>query len=139
MARGAALYAAHLLAMRTAPRSTFQVSNVNSHSLGVEGIDAETLRKKNVVLIPRNTSLPARHTERFATKSEGQRSIVIKVLEGESTQPGDCIAIGRTVVRDLPSGLPKGWPVEVTFEYAANGRLAVDALVPGTQHRRGWS
>ena len=120
---------------RGGPRSTFQVTNVNAHSLGVEGIDTETLRKKNVVLIPRNTPLPARHTERFATKSEGQRSIVIKVLEGESTQPGDCIAIGRTVVRDLPSGLPKGWPVEVTFEYGANGRLAVDALVPGTQHR----
>ena len=29
--------------------------------------------------------------ERFATKSEGQRSIVIKALEGESLQPGDCI------------------------------------------------
>jgi hypothetical protein len=39
------------------------------------------------------------------------------------------------VVRDLPGGLPKGWPVEVTFEYAANGRLAVEALVPGTQHQ----
>ena len=116
-------------------RSTFQVTNVNAHSLGVEGIDTETLRKKNVVLIPRNTPLPARHTERFATKSDGQRSIAIKVLEGESLQPGDCIAIGRTVVRDLPSGLPKGWPVEVTFEYGSNGRLAVDALVPGTQHR----
>ena len=38
-----------------------------------------------------NTPLPARHTERFATKSEGQRSIVIKALEGESLQPGDCI------------------------------------------------
>ena len=115
--------------------STFQVTNVNAHSLGVEGIDTDTLRKKNVVLIPRNTPLPARYTERFATKSEGQRSIAIKVLEGESSQPGDCIAIGRTVVRDLPAGLPKGWPVEVTFEYATNGRLAVEALVPGTQHR----
>ena len=73
--------------------------------------------------------------ERFATKADGQRSIVIKVLEGESTQPGECIAIGRTVVRDLPAGLPKGWPVEVTFEYAANGRLAVEAIVPGTEHR----
>ena len=91
--------------------------------------------QKNVVLIPRNTPLPARHTERFATKSEGQRSIAIKVLEGESSQPGDCIAIGRTVVRDLPAGLPKGWPVEVTFEYGANGRLAVEALVPGTHHQ----
>ncbi|MGA2254002.1 MAG: Hsp70 family protein [Thermoguttaceae bacterium] len=136
VARGAALYAGHLLAMRAGtPKSTFQVTNVNAHSLGVEGIDTDTLRKKNVVLIPRNTPLPARYTERFATKSEGQRSIAIKVLEGESSQPGDCIAIGRTVVRDLPSGLPKGWPVEVTFEYATNGRLAVEALVPGTQHQ----
>ena len=100
-------------------RSTFQVTNVNAHSLGVEGIDTDTLRKKNVVLIRRNTPLPARYTERFATKSEGQRSIAIKVLEGESPQPGDCIAIGRTVVRDLPGGLPKGWPVEVTFEYGS--------------------
>ena len=117
------------------PRSTFQVTNVNAHSLGVEGIDTDTLRKTNVVLIPRNTPLPAQKTERFATKSEGQRSIVVKVLEGESSQPGDCIAIGRTVVRDLPAGLPKGWPVEVTFEYGANGRLTVEALVPGTQHQ----
>ena len=137
VARGAALYAGHLLASAGGRRRgrTFQVTNVNAHSLGVEGIDTDTLRKKNVVLIPRNTPLPARHTERFATKSEGQRSIAIKVLEGESSQPGDCIAIGRTVVRDLPSGLPKGWPVEVTFEYGANGRLAVEALVPGTQHQ----
>jgi hypothetical protein len=135
VARGAALYAGHLVARRSgAGQSTFQVTNVNAHALGVEGIDAETLRKRNVVLIPRNTPLPARRTERFATKSEGQRSIAIKVLEGESTQPADCIAIGRTVVRDLPGGLPKGWPVEVTFEYGINGRLAVDALVPGTQH-----
>ena len=57
-------------------RPTFQVTNVNAHSLGIEGIDTETLRKKNVILIPRNTPLPAKHTERFATKSEGQRSIV---------------------------------------------------------------
>ncbi len=137
VARGAALYAGHLLAAQAgrALRSTFQVTNVNAHSLGVEGIDTETLRKKNVVLIPRNTSLPARHTERFATKSDGQRSIAIKVLEGEGSQPGNCIVIGRTVVRDLPSGLPKGWPVEVTFEYGTNGRLAVEALVPGTHHQ----
>jgi hypothetical protein len=136
VARGAALYANYLLAKEEgSQRPIFRVSNVNAHSLGIEGIDTETLRKKNVILIPRNSQLPAKHTERFSTKSDGQRSIVVRVLEGESSLPGECIAIGRTVVRDLPAGLPKGWPVEVTFEYAMNGRLTVRALVPGTQHQ----
>ncbi len=136
VARGAALYASHLLAARSGgARNTFQVTNVNAHSLGVEGIETDTLRKKNIVLIPRNTALPARHIERFATKSDGQRSIVIKVLEGESAQPGECVTIGRTVIRDLPAGLPQGWPVDVTFRYGTNGRLAVEALVPGTNHQ----
>ena len=136
VARGAALYAGFLLAKQRGKQpSSFHVSNVNAHSLGIEGIDTDTLRRKNVVLIPRNTRLPAKHTERFATKSDGQKSIVIKVLEGESAQPAECIPIGRTVVRDLPAGLPKGWPIEITFEYGTNSRLTVHATVPGTQHR----
>ena len=137
VARGAALYAAYLLAKESrrqrAPSLT--ITNVNSHSLGVEGIDPETLRKTNVVLIPRNTPLPAKVTERFVTKSENQRSIVVQVLEGESSLPGECTAIGRTVIRDLPEGLPKNWPVEVTFEYGANGRLTVQRR--GARHAPG--
>ncbi len=35
----------------------------------------------------------------------------------------------------MPAGLPKGWPVEVTFRYGTNGRLAVEAHVPGTNHQ----
>ena len=135
VARGAAIYAGYVLSQREGRRGTFAVTDVNAHSLGIEGIDTDTLRKKNVILIPRNTALPVQHTERFSTKSEGQRSIGIKVLEGESSLPGECIAIGRTVVRDLPTGLPKGWPVEISFEYGTNGRLTVRAEVPGTQHR----
>ncbi len=136
VARGAALYAGHLLAEKAedAGGSTFQVTNVNSHSLGVEGIEQETLRKSNVVLIPRNTPLPATFAERFVTKRAGQRSIVIQVLEGESSLPDQCTAIGRTVIRNLPPDLPQGWPVEVTFEYATNGRLHVRGTVPGTHH-----
>ena len=134
VARGAALYAAYLLDKEAhgGQHAELTITNVNSHSLGVEGIDPETLRKTNVVLIPRNTPLPAKVTQRFATKSEGQRSIVIQILEGESSLPSECTAIGRTVIRDLPEGLPKNWPVEVTFEYGANGRLTVQAMVPGT-------
>ncbi len=137
VARGAALYAGHLLAERGGGLTAggFAVTNVNAHSLGVEGIEQDTLRKTNVILIPRNTPLPAKRTERFITKSEGQQSIVVKVLEGESSRPGECTAIGRTVVRDLPAGLPKAWPVEITFEYGTNGRLSVRTMVPGTHQQ----
>ena len=134
VARGAALYANYLLDKQAEPptKPAFAVTNVNAHSLGVEGIEQETLRKKNVVLIRRNTPLPARFTERFVIKSAGQRSIAVQVLEGESSLPGECSMIGRTVIRDLPSELPEGWPVDVTFEYGSNGRLSVHATVPGT-------
>jgi molecular chaperone DnaK len=133
VARGAALYAGYLLAKQGKghPAVSFDVTNVNAHGLGVEGIDQQTLRKTNVMLIPRNTPLPATFSKTFSTKSHNQRSIVIQVLQGESSLPGDCTAIGRTVVHNLPEGLPKGRPVEVTFEYQTNGRLRVRAVVPG--------
>ena len=134
VARGAALYAAYLLAKEkgSGVHADLDITNVNSHSLGVEGIDPDTFRKKNCILIPHNTPLPAKFMERFATKAANQRSIAVQVLEGESSQPSECTAIGRTVIRDLPDNLPKNWPIEVTFKYAANGRLTVSATVPGT-------
>jgi molecular chaperone DnaK len=133
VARGAAIYAGYLLA--TQPDSlkppAFTVTNVNSHSLGIEGLDPATARKRNVIVIPRNTPLPAKVKERFVTKIENQRSIVVQVLEGESSTPSECTPIGRTSLRDLPLGLPAGWPVEITYEYGINGRLQVAAVVPG--------
>ncbi|HET6879698.1 MAG TPA: Hsp70 family protein [Pirellulales bacterium] len=133
VARGAAIYAGYLLA--TQPDSlkppAFTVTNINSHSLGIEGVEPATSRKRNVIVIPRNTPLPAKVKERFVTKTENQRSIVVQVLEGESSTPSECTAIGRTSLRDLPPGLPAGWPVEIIYEYETNGRLKVSAAVPG--------
>ena len=133
VARGAAIYAKFLLNQRAGRQTGFQVSNVNSHSLGIEGIDPETLRKTNVTLIPRNTPLPATFTERFTTKRAGQQSIVIQVLEGETSNPEDCTQIGRTVVRGLPANLPQGTPISVTFSYQTNGRLEVHTEIPGIE------
>ncbi|HJT31550.1 MAG TPA: Hsp70 family protein [Pirellulales bacterium] len=134
VARGAAIYAGYLLA--TQPGSNkpppFEVTNVNSHSLGIEGVDPSTGRKRNAIIIPRNTPLPAKVKERFSTKTAGQRSVVVQVLEGESSLPSECTSIGRTALRDLPPGLPAAWPVEITYEYGTNGRLNVSAMVPGT-------
>jgi len=141
VARGAAIYAGYLLSQRkrdenpgnpAAPGPTFEVTDVNSHSLGIEGVDLTTMRKENVIIIKRNSPLPARKTEKFVTKTAGQQSVVVQVLEGESKMPEQCAPVGRAVMRRLPSGLPKGWPIEVTYEYAPNGRLSVKAKMPGT-------
>jgi molecular chaperone DnaK len=136
VARGAAIFAGYLLRHRDPnAKPSFKVVDVNAHSLGIEGIDQRTMRKENVVLIKRNSPLPAKVTEKFVTKTEDQISIVVAVLEGESKVPSQCSMIGRAVLRHLPEHLPKGWPVEVTYEYLTNGRLDVHAKIPGTSRQ----
>ncbi|MEK6234854.1 MAG: Hsp70 family protein, partial [Planctomycetales bacterium] len=134
VARGAALYADFLMASRdeSGREQRFQITNVNSHSLGIEGVDPKTGRKGNNIIISKNSALPARKQKRFETKREGQRSVVVKVLEGESPNPDECTPIGKTVIRQLPDALPAGSPIWVTYEYGSNGRLNVWAKVQGT-------
>ncbi len=134
VARGAATYANYLLASKgdSGHRPNFDVTNVNAHSLGIEGIDPETQRRRNRILIPRNSPLPAKKTAECVTKMANQGTVVVQVLEGESFEPRECSPIGRTVIRGLPPNLPKGWPVEVCYEYGVNGRLHVRAKVRGT-------
>jgi molecular chaperone DnaK len=134
VARGAAIYAGYLLAWGglQGKKPLFEVTNVNAHSLGVEGTDPATGRRRNRVLIPRNTQLPARKTETFVTKAPNQQAVVVQVLEGESREPDECSMIGRTVIRNIPPNLPAGWPVEITYEYLTNGRLSVVARLKET-------
>lgn len=130
VAHGAAIYAGILLACEPS-LSGLSVRNVNSHDLGVLGIEPETGRKRGTVLIPRNTALPASKTKRFRTLKANQKSVAVKVIEGGDASGNGSTPIGRCVVRDLPPGLPAGAPVEVTFHYAQNGRLTVEARLPG--------
>ncbi|QGJ72385.1 Molecular chaperone DnaK [Planctomycetales bacterium 10988] len=135
VARGAAVFADHLLASQDSEkRNRFHVTNVNSHSLGIEGVDPRTGRKGNNILIKKNTPLPAQKTKRFETKRKGQHSVVLKVLEGESSSPEECTPIGKTVIRNLPEDLPAGWPIWVTYEYGTNGRLSVTARLEETEN-----
>jgi molecular chaperone DnaK len=137
VARGAAIFADYLLSVRgeSVRAAKISVTDVNAHSLGIEGINNETLRKENVILIRRNSPLPAATKRKFVTKEDNQRSIVIQVLEGESITPANCSTIGRAVIRQLPFGLPQGTRINVHYRYASNGRLSVRAELPGTGHQ----
>lgn len=146
VARGAALYARYRLSQgdtsasgaasttAAAGEPSLQITDVNSHSLGIEGVDPGTGLPRTAVLIRRNTPLPVRKTREFVTKVAGQPTIAVTVLEGESQQPEQCTLIGRTTIHGLPPSLPQGWPIKVTYEYGVNGRLNVWARVPGTEH-----
>jgi molecular chaperone DnaK len=133
VAQGAALYADLIMKKRWLGNghTSFSVVNVNSHSLGVVGREPATGRRVNSVLIGKNSPLPARVTKRFKTARDGQRSLVVRVVEGESEQPEACTAVGQFVVRDLPPDLPAGWPVEVSYRYEENGCLRVSARLVG--------
>lgn len=136
VARGAAIFAAATMRARGIGAATLRlrVIDVNSHSLGVEGIDQATNRTCNTILIPRNSPLPAKAAYKFVTKETDQQSLVIKVLEGESHAVEGCALLGKAVLRDLPANLPKGHPIEVVFHCQQNGQLDVTANVTGTNH-----
>jgi len=131
LARGAALYAERLLATRENRASSVQVdvTDLTSRNLGVEWTDPGSNRAENVVIIPRGTELPCGTASLITTQVENQSSIVIQLLEGDSRSAEECSRIGRVVIRDLPGGLPKNWPVEVRYQCTSEGRLQVQALL----------
>jgi len=133
VAHGAALYAGLILARRgqgeDAP--SFTVTDVNSHSLGLIAIDPAADRRFNQVLIPKNTPLPKVVVKKFKTFKDGQKSVKVTVLEGESEQPDACTQVGECVIRGLPPGLPAGALIEVRYMYQANGRLRVQGKLLG--------
>ena len=135
VAHGAALRAGLLLAESRGEASAFSIKNVNSHSLGVVGTDRLTNRRRNGILIPRNTQLPVTAKRTFKTSKAGQKSILVQIVEGESPSAEDCTEIGKCTVRQLPPELPVNSPVDVLFNYEPNGRLKVRVSVPGTDRR----
>ncbi|MBN1851422.1 MAG: Hsp70 family protein [Pirellulales bacterium] len=132
VAHGAAIYAG-LLAGRDFPsRDQMSVANVNSHDLGVLGIEPESGRRRKKVLIPRNTRLPAKRSALFATRRDGQPNVLVTVIEGGDRTGDHATHIGQCIVTDLPSNLPARTPVQVHFHYTPDGRLTITASIPGT-------
>lgn len=133
VAFGAAIRAGLVLAKKQGQNPGIRIKNVNSHSLGVVGIDSETKRPRNGIVIPRNTPLPVVARRVFQTTKENQRSILVQIVEGESHNPADCSQIGKCTVKELPRNLPAKTPIEVRFKYQENGRLTVMVQVKGSE------
>src|SRR6185295_5792861 len=76
--------------------------------------------------------MPAVALNSFGTAEAAMTHAVVRIVEGESTLPGECTPLGTCDIR-LPVFLPKGTPVEVTYEYNANQVLQVAVRAAGNK------
>jgi len=134
VAHGAALYAAARLAKKEGRPPRFEIEEVNSHSMGIVATDKKG-GKRHAILIPRNTRLPASAKRTFKTHKQGQDSLTIQIVQGESKSLKECTWIGKCVIENLPPGLPAGTPFSVEFRCTSNGRLTVFVESPVTGQR----
>ncbi len=104
--------------------------DVTPLSLGIE-----TFGGLMNVIIPRNTTIPAKAGELFTTAVDNQRSMLIHVLQGERERSADNWSLGRFDLEFEPA--PKGVPrVGVQFEIDANGVLHALARDVKTGHQK---
>ncbi len=101
-----------------------QVTNITSHTLGVVLWDDVRLEEYVFPMIKKMSPVPAEKINSFGTASANMDKVIVRVVEGESTVPSECTPLGLCEI-DLPPGLPKGSPVEITYCYNPNQVLEV--------------
>jgi len=96
--------------------------DVTPLSLGIE-----TLGGVMTKLIEKNTTIPTRASEVFATAEDNQSAVTVHVLQGEREMASDNKSLGQFNLTDIQQGPRGSVQVEVTFDIDANGILNVSA------------
>ena len=104
--------------------SLIKVTNITTHTLGVVLWDDSRIEEYVFPMIPKMTPIPAELKNSFGTAKANMKNAIVRVVEGESTMPGECTPLGICDI-ELPPFLPKGSPVELTYHYNENQVLEV--------------
>src|SRR5947209_20475884 len=71
-----------------------EVTDITSHTLGVVLWDEKHLNEYVFPMIKKMTPIPAVIKNSFGTADANMERAVVKVVEGESTVPGECTSLG---------------------------------------------
>ncbi|KZV07108.1 heat shock cognate 70 kDa protein 2-like, partial [Dorcoceras hygrometricum] len=79
------------------------------------------------VVVPKNTTIPAKKEKEFMTRRDDQTSIRFALYEGERPRASDNIELAEFVLSDIPPARRGVHKFDVCFEIDANGILTVSA------------
>ena len=114
--------------------SLIRVTNITTHTLGVVLWDDGRVEEYVFPMIRKMTPMPVETKNSFGTAKANMKNAIVRVVEGESTVPGECTPLGICDI-ELPPFLPKGSPVELTYIYNENQVLEVIVEAYGRQTR----
>lgn len=132
VAMGAAVQAA--LVSRAESVRDLVVTDVAPFTLGVEickRLGNDFRDGYFLPIIDRNTTIPVSRVERVATLQPNQRSVRVRVYQGEGRRTEDNLLLGEFEVSGIPPG-PSGQEVDVRLTYDLNGVLEIEATVVAT-------
>ena len=101
------------------------IHDVTSHGIGNLALN-ETGRLANVVVLPRNTRVPARASGHYRTVADRQAEVKIDITEGDDDDPEAVEVIG-TCTFPLPP-YPKGAPIRIDIAFDADGRIFAEVF-----------
>jgi molecular chaperone DnaK (HSP70) len=108
-----------------ATATTAKIVNVTSRSFGVISLD-QSQEKVVSNLIFKNDSIPAKKVGNFCTSKDNQENVLIEIVDNFSSdqiyEVEGSHKLGEATL-SIPSGLPAGAPIEITYEINEQGLL----------------